>query len=284
MSDLRMALLVLGGVLILVIVVWELLHRRIAQRDADVSQEVAHKDPLMQTHRDAERRIEPSMSMTDIDIRNPVREPRLIDLDSAEMSLEDSGESIPIMGGDSLEFSTTLVAPNTPTIVSTITVGPVLTSPVTIIPELRLEWPPADRRQIIAIRVIARGEVRFTGSNLRQALLGEGFIFGEMEIFHRPIADGRVVLSAASLTNPGSFNLTTMDSGSFLGLNLFAVLPGPIPGAQVVEKLLSTGNRLAQRLVGDVLGAKGQALDSLYLAQMKSEAVAADLLSQPVGN
>ena len=111
---------------------------------------------------------------------------------------------------------------------------------------------------------------------MRQALLGEGFVHGEMEIFHRPQGDGRVILSAASLTRPGSFDLASMDSSLFLGLNLFAVLPGPLAGKDTVDKLLTVGHTLARRLRGDLLDGRGEALSETRLAEMRRDAAAAD--------
>jgi cell division protein ZipA len=140
----------------------------------------------------------------------------------------------------------------------------------------RLEWPPEEQRVIVSLRVVARNGERFTGVSLRQALLGEGFAHGEMDIFHRAQGDGRVILSAASLTRPGSFDLSGMDSGLYLGLNLFAVLPGPLAGKDTVDKLLTVGHTLARRLRGDLLDGRGEALNETRLAAMRREAAAAD--------
>ena len=81
------------------------------------------------------------------------------------------------------------------------------------------------------------------------------------------MADGRVLLSAASLTKPGNFDLSTMDSGLFLGLNLFAVLPGPLPGRETVDKLLIAGHTLAQRLRGELRDARGEPLTEARLTR-----------------
>ena len=88
------------------------------------------------------------------------------------------------------------------------------------------------------------------------------------------MADGRVLLSAASLTKPGNFDLATMDSGLFLGLNLFAVLPGPLPGRDTVDKLLIAGHTLAQRLRGELRDSRGEALTEARLTEMRREAAA----------
>ena len=135
--------------------------------------------------------------------------------------------------------------------------------------DLKLEWPADDQRSIVALRVQARGTERLSGRNLRHALLGEGFIFGKLDLFHLPLADGRVIVSAASLTNPGGFALSGMDAQLFLGLNLFAVLPGPVPPREVLERLVASGRLLAQRLRADVLDSYGQPLTEARLAGMR---------------
>jgi FtsZ-interacting cell division protein ZipA len=67
-----------------------------------------------------------------------------------------------------------------------------------------------------------------------------------------------------------------MDSGLFLGLNLFAVLPGPLPGRDTVDKLLIAGHTLAQRLRGELRDARGEALTEARLTEMRREAAAGD--------
>ncbi len=135
-----------------------------------------------------------------------------------------------------------------------------------------LDWPPEDQRRIVALRVVPRPGEKFNGAALRQALVGEGFIHGELDIYHKPIGDGRVVLSAASLTRPGTFDPRTIDGLLFGGLNLFAVLPGPLSPRETVERLCLAGRTLAQRLRGDTLDSRGQPLTEARVAEMRREA------------
>ncbi len=86
-----------------------------------------------------------------------------------------------------------------------------------------------DRRA--APRSRAVGE-RFAGRAVRLALAAEGFVLGKFDIFHKPGPDARAVLSAASLTKPGTFALATMDAQRFGGISLFAVLLGPLSPAR----------------------------------------------------
>jgi cell division protein ZipA len=135
-----------------------------------------------------------------------------------------------------------------------------------------LDWPPEAQRRIVALRVVPRAGEKFNGAALRQALVGEGFIHGELDIYHKPVGDGRVVLSAASLTRPGTFDPKTIDALLFGGLNLFAVLPGPMPPRDTVERLCLVGRTLAQRLRGEMLDSRGQPLTEARVAEMRREA------------
>jgi cell division protein ZipA len=279
-GDLRVALLVLGGIVLLLIVLWEILQRgRAARADAsrlrgplgqaaDADDEVLSRaDPL--TRNDlvdrgesfAPTRTEPTLTLPEISAtRDRLVEPRLVDLDTARVE-PGLGTDIPVME----DAAAAGPAPASPDPATPATTSPVTTSPVT----------EEDERVIVGLRVVARGAERFSGASLRQALLGEGFVHGDMSIFHRQLADGRTLMSAASLTKPGNFDLATIDSSRFLGINLFAVLPGPMPGRDTVDKLLLTGHTLAQRLRGDLLDSKGQPLTEARLAEMRREAAAA---------
>lgn len=306
-GDLRLALLLLGGLLVLGIVVWELVQRRRARRaDAahragplgqprepttEVSAATAD-DPLFasrpQPSRRGEERREPTLGMADMPIRERVPDPPLVDLESARSIDARSGtipvvESMPsatasapdtMVAAPSAAATVSTPAATAASVVESSPVAPAAGSDNSATP--RVEWPSEEQRVIISLRVLARNGERFTGASLRQALLGEGFVHGEMEIFHRAHGDGRVILSAASLTRPGSFDLATMDSGLYLGLNLFAVLPGPLAGKDTVDKLLTAGHTLARRLRGELLDGRGEALSEARLADMRREAAAAD--------
>ena len=140
--------------------------------------------------------------------------------------------------------------------------------------ELRVEWPPESERHIVALRLVA-GPERFPGRTLRLALAAEGFRLGRFDIFHQPDHSGRAILSAASLTRPGTFDLDSMDSQRFAGLNLFMVLPGPLPAAAAFEALLGAADNLNERLQGEVQDERGEPLTVARIAQLR-ESLAED--------
>jgi cell division protein ZipA len=148
---------------------------------------------------------------------------------------------------------------------------------------LVLDWPAEAERRFLSVRVVSRTSEKFSGHAIRLALAGEGFRHGHYDIFHLPMPDGRVVASAASLTRPGTFDLLTMDSQRYQGLNLFAVLPGPLPESVTLDEIVAVARMLATRLEGDLHDHRGAPLTQQRVAEMRatlSGGVAPTLASQ----
>jgi len=137
-----------------------------------------------------------------------------------------------------------------------------------------VDWPDESVRRIVALRLVAPTE-RFAGRAVRQALSAEGFVLGKLSIFHRAGPDGRAVVSAASLTKPGTFDADAIDMQRYGGLNLFAVLPGPLPPAQAFEELLSAARNLSERLQGALQDDRGEPLTPMRAAMIR-EALAVE--------
>jgi cell division protein ZipA len=131
------------------------------------------------------------------------------------------------------------------------------TAPIVATVRPIVDWPPEDQRKLVSLRLVARPPDRFRGNLVRQALAAEGFVLGDLDIFHKPDAQNRAVLSAASLTKPGTFDLETMDTQRFVGLNLFAVLPGPKTPQKAFEDLLLAARMLNERLEGALQDERG---------------------------
>ncbi|HUQ09992.1 MAG TPA: cell division protein ZipA C-terminal FtsZ-binding domain-containing protein [Steroidobacteraceae bacterium] len=136
-------------------------------------------------------------------------------------------------------------------------------------PKLTLSWPSEGERRIVTLRVIPKAEPRFAGRALRQAFSGCGFWHGPMDIYHLPDEQGRVMLSAAALAQPGTFDPSIMDSQRFSGLNLFAVLPGPVPEREVFEELVHSARQLAERLDGQIIDQHGEELTAERIARLR---------------
>jgi cell division protein ZipA len=159
------------------------------------------------------------------------------------------------------------------------TVGPAPGPPVLreALPELPpatplvVEWPAEHERRILALRLVAPQRERFAGRSLRQALAAEGFLLGQFAIFHKPDDEHRAVLSAASLTRPGTFDMETMDSQHYGGLSLFAVLPGPKPARQAFDELVFAARNLNERLHGVLQDEQGTPLTPARIEQLREQ-------------
>jgi len=133
--------------------------------------------------------------------------------------------------------------------------------------------PTRAAQKIIALRVVAMAGARFDGAALLHALQDEGLAFGRYEIFHRLHADGRPVFSAASLREPGRFDLATMPATQYPGVALFAVLPGPLPAADAFDELIYTARALATHLNGALADERGAPLTAHRVTRLREEAL-----------
>ncbi len=123
--------------------------------------------------------------------------------------------------------------------------------PITAIPE---EAAPDGEPLIIALNIMARAPARFHGLDILAALKDNGFVFGEMNIFHYypEGAAGRPLCSVANTVEPGRFDIEHMAELETPGLSLFMQLPGPLEGRAAFDKVLQLGRALADRLGGEL--------------------------------
>ncbi len=130
----------------------------------------------------------------------------------------------------------------------------------------------SETQRIVTVRVSAVGETRWAGSALMAALENHGLAYGRYQVFHRRQSDGRTLFCAASLVEPGTFNLARMPEEEFRGLTLFAVLPGPAEPLQTLDALILTAGELAETLHGVVQDSQG-----VPLSQQRAEALREDV-------
>jgi len=136
-------------------------------------------------------------------------------------------------------------------------------------PQLVLAWPREAERRIVTLRVIPGSEPRFAGRTLRQAFASAGFWHGPFDIYHLPDDEGRVVVSAAALAQPGTFDPSIMDSQRFSGLNLFTVLPGPMSERAAFDALVGAARVLAERLEGAITDQHGEELTQARIHRLR---------------
>lgn len=141
-------------------------------------------------------------------------------------------------------------------------------------PALKMQWPPEAERRIIALRLVTLRSDRLSGRTLRQSLSGCGFRHGPMSIFHLAVPDGRVILSAANLASPGELDPRTMDFQRFAGINLFAVLPGPLEAEATATRLVRVASEMARRLDASIQDEEGTAVEPAQLQHLAARLLA----------
>jgi cell division protein ZipA len=133
----------------------------------------------------------------------------------------------------------------------------------------------ATRQRIVTLRIVAGGSSSFAGDELALSLRGIGMRHGKFGIFHRYEGsdEDKVIFSAASLIEPGSFDLTNIKDQEIPGISLFMVLPGPIEGAEAFDLLMVAARALAQSLRAELLDESGSTLSIQRERYMREEII-----------
>jgi FtsZ-interacting cell division protein ZipA len=286
MSELRWTLLILGVVFIAALAWWERQRPRQASRGSAPQRTGARESAI-----DAAPRAvrEPSLSLPPMRARDPLvphdlplmelargLPVPLLDPDDAPAEPDAQAQDHPVpdnaaLAADGAAVAAARAAEMAGDAVHGVPAGVPLESvprlPPAAVP--RVDWPPDERRRVVALRLVAQQPERFAGRSLRQALAAEGFVLGRFAIFHKPDDEQRAVLSAASLTRPGTFDVESMDSQHYGGLSLFAVLPGPKPPPQAFDELIVTARNLNERLCGILQDEQGSPLTPARIALLR---------------
>jgi len=136
--------------------------------------------------------------------------------------------------------------------------SPVIADPEADASETRGNTP----RKIVTLRLVAREKKAFKGDELILNLRGIGLRHGKFGIFHRYDGndDSRTIFSAASLVEPGSFDLANIKDQEIPGISLFLVLPGPVDSVESFDLMIAAARALTQSLEGELLDESGSTL------------------------
>ncbi len=162
-------------------------------------------------------------------------------------------------------------------------VAPQVTVEVAEPQSMIIDWPEENARRIVTLRIVPAGSERLPGRAVRQGLSACGFRHGQFGIFHLAGDDGRVILSAASLVRPGTLDPAAMDFQRYAGLNLFAVLPGPLDAGHALERLGQAALELAGRVSGRVHDEHSTPLSAASIADWRRRVLGASGGMGPAG-
>jgi len=126
----------------------------------------------------------------------------------------------------------------------------------------REDEKPSPRQKIVTMRLVAKKHGAFAGDDLILNLRAVGMRHGKFGIFHRYQGDDekKVVFSAASLVEPGSFDLENVKDQKIPGISLFMVLPGPLDGCKAFDLMMEAGRTLTKALHAELLDESGSTL------------------------
>ena len=130
-------------------------------------------------------------------------------------------------------------------------------------------------QKIVTLRLIGREGANFKGDELILSMRGIGLRHGKFGIFHRIDGDddSRTIFSAASLVEPGSFDLTNVAEQEIPGISLFMVLPGPVDGVEAFDMMMEAARALALSLNAELLDESGSTLSIQRERYMREEII-----------
>lgn len=145
-----------------------------------------------------------------------------------------------------------------------------------------IEEPPSDHvvpQKIVTMRLVARNGGAFKGGDLVLSLRGIGMQLGKFGIFHRVDGDDdeATIFSAASLVEPGSFDLSNIREQEIPGISLFLVLPGPVDGATSFDMMMESARAVAKALDGELLDESGSTLSIQRERYLREEIIQFEL-------
>jgi cell division protein ZipA len=117
-------------------------------------------------------------------------------------------------------------------------------------------------QKIVTLRLVGHDKKPFQGDELILSMRGIGLRHGKFGIFHRYDGndENKSIFSAASLVEPGSFDMANIKDQEIPGISMFLVLPGPVDGVEAFDLMMAAARALAQALDGELLDESGSSL------------------------
>jgi cell division protein ZipA len=130
-------------------------------------------------------------------------------------------------------------------------------------------------QKIVTLRVVAKNKGAFPGDELILGLRGIGMRSGKFGIYHRYDGndESRTVFSAASLVEPGSFDLKNIKEQQIPGISFFMVIPGPLDAAEAFDLMIQAARALTQSMDGELLDETGSTLSIQRERYMREEVI-----------
>jgi len=113
------------------------------------------------------------------------------------------------------------------------------------------------KNDIISVMIVPEQGKSFAGDTLLQALFSHDLHYGEMRIFHyypsNAVNTNKPLFSIAAASEPGDFDISTMQENSYPGLIAFMQPAEHFHSAEAFDSMIETVNNLATDLGGFLL-------------------------------
>ena len=133
--------------------------------------------------------------------------------------------------------------------------------------------PPPPAPEVLALFLQPARSPALLGPVLLKALNAVGMRFGDMNIYHHfgagDLRSTQPLFSLANMFEPGQFDLAAMDDFQTAGLAMFIQFPAPLDGPVAFELFLNTAQRLAEALDADLISEPNKPLDSATIENMR---------------
>ena len=250
MQDLRLVLLLVGGIAIVALVI----HGLWISRRSSHSQ--AHEPSAISAMRD-----------TDGFDQDGIGEVRVVHTDhSSESALKTSGGSTD--GAPKIHVQN---ESNTADFLS--------------MPEHMMQRTSSDGSQgqydqeVFVINIMSRSGQQLQGEALQVALKQQGFQFGDMSLFHLyedHESGGECLFSLINMVQPGAFDSDNLQSLETPGVSLFMQIPKNSKALACWELMLEHAERLADALDAELMDAQRHVLSDDYIEQCRTQLRAID--------
>lgn len=171
--------------------------------------------------------------------------------------------------------------------------GQIISSDTPAVETISIVDMPAEKRepaaaadQVFMLFVEAPKGVPFRGPILLGALAAAQLEFGDMDIFHRVELDNgqeKILFSVANIREPGTFDLSAMESFTSEGVVLFMQVPGAVDGVRAFDVMVESSRVLADNLDSRVCDASHSQLTKQAISHMREEVISCQL-QQRVAN
>lgn len=129
-------------------------------------------------------------------------------------------------------------------------------------------------QDVYVVNLMAKPNQTIAGIDLIRAVTQVGFIFGDMDIFHRyqgSSTQGEPLFSLANMVNPGTFTPDAMSEFTTPGVSIFMQLPKPGMAKNHFNMMIQAADNMKEDLDALLLDGQRQPLSLDYLVRCRSQ-------------